>query len=457
MKIENLTIESAHEGLKNGDFTSVELTNAYLQKIEEKDEEIKAFVTVTRDLALKQAKEADEMIKRGEMTMLTGIPCALKDNLLVKGEKCTASSKFLENYIAPYNATVVEKLRKQGAVFLGKTNLDEFAMGSSCENSAFFKTKNPRDLERVPGGSSGGSAASVAADMCVYALGTDTGGSIRQPASFCGVVGFKPTYGTVSRNGIIAFASSLDQAGPITKNVTDAQIVFEAIKGVDEYDSTTVEHTEEESDGFKIGVPKEYFVDGLDKEVEKSIREAIEEYRQMGAEIVDISLPHMQYALACYYIIAPAEASANLARFDGLRYGQSVDGIVENRTKYFGNEVKKRIMLGTYTLSSGYYDAFYKKALKVRTLIKNDFEEAFKKVDVILGPTSPCLPFKIGEKQEDPMAMYLSDIYTVSVNLAGLPAISIPSKTEGLPIGIHLIGQSLKERSLLKIASRYVR
>jgi aspartyl-tRNA(Asn)/glutamyl-tRNA(Gln) amidotransferase subunit A len=457
MKIENLTIESAHEGLKNGDFTSVELTNAYLKKIEEKDGEIKAFVTVTKDLALRQAKEADEMIKRGEMTMLTGIPCALKDNLLIEGEKCTASSKFLENYIAQYNATIVEKLKKQGAVFLGKTNLDEFAMGSSCENSAFFKTKNPRDLERVPGGSSGGSAASVASDMCVYALGTDTGGSIRQPASFCGVVGFKPTYGTVSRNGIIAFASSLDQAGPITKNVADAQIVFDAIKGLDEYDSTTVEYTEKELDSFKIGVPKEYFVDGLDKEVEKSIREVIEQYKKMGAQIVDISLPHMEYALACYYIIAPAEASANLARFDGLRYGQNIDGIISNRTKYFGSEVKKRIMLGTYTLSSGYYDAFYKKALKVRTLIKNDFDEAFKKVDVILGPTSPSLPFKIGEKQEDPMAMYLSDIYTVSVNLAGLPAISIPFKTDGLPIGIHLIGQSFREKALLNIANNYDR
>lgn len=457
MKIENLTIKSAHEGLKNGDFTSVELTTAYLKKIEEKDGEIRAFVTVTKDLALKQAKEADEMIKRGEMTMLTGIPCAFKDNYLIKDEKCTASSKFLENYIAPYNATVVEKLRKQGAVFLGKTNLDEFAMGSSCEKSAFFATKNPRDLERVPGGSSGGSAAAVAADMCVYALGTDTGGSIRQPASFCGVVGLKPTYGTVSRNGIIAFASSLDQAGPITKNVTDAQIVFEAIKGADEYDSTTVEYVEEESNSFKIGVPKEYFAEGLDEKVKESIMVAIDQYRKMGAEIVDVSLPHTEYALACYYIIAPAEASANLARFDGLRYGQNVDGIIENRTNYFGSEVKKRIMLGTYTLSSGYYDAFYKKALKARTLIKRDFDEAFKKVDVILGPTSPCLPFKLGEKQEDPMAMYLSDIYTVSVNLAGLPAISIPSKNEGLPIGIHLIGQPFKEKALLKIANNYDR
>jgi aspartyl-tRNA(Asn)/glutamyl-tRNA(Gln) amidotransferase subunit A len=452
MKIENLTIKEAYEGLKNGDFTSVELTQAYLDKIEEKDKEINAFITVSKDLALEQAKKADEMIKGGKMTLLTGIPCALKDNILVKGIKCTAGSRFLENYIATYNASVVKKLEEQGAVFLGKTNLDEFAMGSSCEKSAFFPTKNPNDLERVPGGSSGGSAASVSADMCVYALGTDTGGSIRQPASFCGVVGFKPTYGAVSRNGIIAFASSLDQVGPLTKNIEDAQIVFDAIKGVDKMDSTTIGYTEEDIDlkNIKIGVPKEYFTAGLDKEIEDSVKDAIERYKKLGAEIVDISLPHSEYALACYYIIAPAEASSNLARFDGLRYGENIDGSVSNRTEFFGKEVKKRIMLGTYTLSSGYYDAFYKKALKVRTLIKNDFDEAFKKVDVVLGPTSPCLPFKIGEKMDDPMSMYLADIYTVSVNLAGLPAVSLPITKN---IGLHLIGSPFKEKKLLKIAS----
>ena len=452
MKIENLTIKEAYEGLKNGDFTSVELTQAYLDKIEEKDKEINAFITVSKDLALEQAKKADEMIKGGKMTLLTGIPCALKDNILVKGIKCTAGSRFLENYIATYNASVVKKLEEQGAVFLGKTNLDEFAMGSSCEKSAFFPTKNPNDLERVPGGSSGGSAASVSADMCVYALGTDTGGSIRQPASFCGVVGFKPTYGAVSRNGIIAFASSLDQVGPLTKNIEDAQIVFDAIKGVDKMDSTTIGYTEEDIDlkNIKIGVPKEYFTAGLDKEIESSVKDAIERYKKLGAEIVDISLPHSEYALACYYIIAPAEASSNLARFDGLRYGENINGSIANRTEFFGKEVKKRIMLGTYTLSSGYYDAFYKKALKVRTLIKNDFDEAFKKVDVVLGPTSPCLPFKIGEKMDDPMSMYLSDIYTVSVNLAGLPAVSLPITKN---IGLHLIGSPFKEKKLLKIAS----
>jgi len=452
MKIEKLTIKEAHEGLKNGDFTSVELTQAYLDKIEEKDKEIKAFLTISKDLALKQAQKADEMIKNGKMTLLTGIPCALKDNILVEGIKCTAGSKFLENYIATYNASVVKKLEEQGAVFLGKTNLDEFAMGSSCEKSAFFPTKNPNDLERVPGGSSGGSATSVSADMCVYALGTDTGGSIRQPASFCGVVGLKPTYGAVSRNGIIAFASSLDQVGPLTKNTEDAQIVFDAIKGIDKMDSTTIDYDEEDIDlkNIKIGVPKEYFTAGLDKEIEDSVKDAIERYKKLGAEIVDISLPHSEYALACYYIIAPAEASSNLARFDGLRYGENIDGSISNRTEFFGKEVKKRIMLGTYTLSSGYYDAFYKKALKVRTLIKNDFDEAFKKVDVVLGPTSPCLPFKIGEKMDDPMSMYLSDIYTVSVNLAGLPAVSLPITKN---IGLHLIGSPFKEKKLLKIAS----
>ena len=452
MKIKDFTIKEAHEGLKNGEFTSVELTQAYLDKIDERDKEIKAFITVNKDLALEQAKRADEMIKNGKMTLLTGIPCALKDNVLLKGIKCTAGSKFLENYIATYNASVVKKLEEQGAVFLGKTNLDEFAMGSSCEKSAFFPTKNPNDLERVPGGSSGGSAASVSADMCVYALGTDTGGSIRQPASFCGVVGLKPTYGSVSRNGIIAFASSLDQVGPLTKNTEDAQIVFEAIKGVDKMDSTTIDYTEEDIDlkNIKIGVPKEYFTTGLDKEIEDSVKSAIEKYKKLGAEIVNISLPHSEYALACYYIIAPAEASSNLARFDGLRYGENTDGSIKNRTEFFGKEVKKRIMLGTYTLSSGYYDAYYKKALKVRTLIKNDFEEAFKKVDVVLGPTSPCLPFKIGEKMDDPMAMYLADIYTVSVNLAGLPAVSLPIANN---IGLHLIGSSFKEKKLLKIAS----
>ena len=462
-----LTIKEAHEGLKNGEFTSVELTQAFLDRIKEKDGEIKAYITVTEELALEQAVKADLMIKNKEIYSLTGIPCAIKDNILIKDVKCTAGSKFLENYIASYDATVIEKLEKMGAVFLGKTNLDEFAMGSSCENSAFFPTRNPRDLERVPGGSSGGSAASVAADMCVYALGSDTGGSIRQPASFCGITGLKPTYGTVSRYGLIAYASSLDQIGPLTKNIEDAKIVLDAIKGSDPMDSTSF-NSEKESklEKIRIGVPKEYFAEGLDKEVEKAIKNAINIYKELDAEIVEISLPISEYALACYYIIAPAEASANLARFDGLRYGKTVkdeetekliDIYLKNRTNGFGKEVQKRIMLGTYTLSSGYYDAYYKRALKARTLIKADFDKAFEKVDVILGPTSPCLPFKIGERSDDPMSMYLADIYTVSVNLAGLPALSIPcGKSEsGLPIGMHLIGAPFEEEKLLSIASLF--
>jgi aspartyl-tRNA(Asn)/glutamyl-tRNA(Gln) amidotransferase subunit A len=462
-----LTIKEAHEGLKNGEFTSVELTQAFLDRIKEKNEEIKAYITVTEALALEQAAKADLMIKNKEIYSLTGIPCAIKDNILIKDIKCTAGSKFLENYIASYDATVIEKLEKMGAVFLGKTNLDEFAMGSSCENSAFFPTRNPRDLERVPGGSSGGSAAAVASDMCVYALGSDTGGSIRQPASFCGITGLKPTYGTVSRYGLIAYASSLDQIGPLTKNIEDAKIVLDAIKGSDPMDSTSFNSEKKNKLGkIKIGIPKEYFAEGLDKEVEKTIKEAINVYKELGAEIVEISLPMSEYALACYYIIAPAEASANLARFDGLRYGKTVkdeetekliDIYLKNRTNGFGKEVKKRIMLGTYTLSSGYYDAYYKRALKARTLIKADFDKAFEKVDVILGPTSPCLPFKIGEKSDDPMSMYLADIYTVSVNLAGLPALSIPcGKSEtGLPIGMHLIGAPFEEEKLLSIASLF--
>ena len=457
----NLTIKQAHSSLKEKRFSSVELTQAFLNRIDEKDKEIKAYLTVTTELALKQAKAADEKIKKGEMDILTGIPCAIKDNMMIKNIKCTAGSKFLENYISPYNATVIEKLKD--CVFLGKTNLDEFAMGSSCENSAYFSTSNPRDLERVPGGSSGGSAAAVASDQCIFALGSDTGGSIRQPACFCGITGLKPTYGTVSRYGLIAFASSLDQIGPMTKNIEDAEIVFNAIKGIDKMDSTSCDETRNrEINKIKIGVPKEYFGRGLDSEIEKAVKDAISFYEKNGAEIHEISLPHTEYALACYYIIAPSEASANLARFDGIRYGKIssgeslIDYYLQNRTKGFGDEVKKRIILGTYTLSAGYYDEYYKKALKVRTLIKQDFEKVFEKVDVIIGPTSPCLPFKIGELVDDPLAMYLSDIYTVSVNLAGLPAISIPcGKSNGLPIGMQLIAPAFMENNLFKIAKLY--
>lgn len=457
----NLTIKQAHQGLKEKQFSSVELTKAYLDRIQEKDKDIKAYLTITSELALNQAKIADEKIQKGEINILTGIPCAIKDNIMIKGVRCTAGSKFLEQYVSPYNATVIDKL--EGAVFLGKTNLDEFAMGSSCEKSAYFPTHNPNDLERVPGGSSGGSAAAVAANECVFALGSDTGGSIRQPACFCGITGLKPTYGTVSRYGLIAFASSLDQIGPMTKNIEDAEIVFSAIKGLDSMDSTSSDKSiNKEIKKIKIGVPKEYFAQGLDPKIEESVRSAISFYEKQGAEIIEISLPHTEYALACYYIIAPSEASANLARFDGIRYGKVSSGenlmdyYLQNRTKGFGEEVKKRIILGTYTLSAGYYDEYYKKALKVRTLIKQDFEKAFEKVDVIIGPTSPCLPFKIGELVDDPLAMYLSDIYTVSVNLAGLPAISIPcGESNGLPIGMQIIAPAFMENNLFNIAKIY--
>ena len=463
----NLAIEKAKQALKNKEYSAIELTKAYLDKIKEQDKEIKSYLAITEDLALAQAVKADRMIANHEEKALTGIPCAIKDNIMIKGEKCTAGSKFLENYIAPYDATVIEKLKEQGAIILGKTNLDEFAMGSSCENSAFFPTKNPNDLERVPGGSSGGSAAAVAADLCVFALGSDTGGSIREPASFCGISGIKPTYGTVSRYGLIAYASSLDQIGPLAKNTEDCQIVFEAIRGKDKYDSTSLEQVSKNCEfdikKLKIGVPKEYFGQGLDPVIKKAVNQAIDFYKQNGAEIIEINLPYTDYALACYYIIAPAEASANLARFDGIRYSEIVEGdksnnliqtYLQNRTAGFGKEVKKRIMLGTYTLSAGYYDAYYKKALKVRTLIKKDFEEAFKKVDVILGPTSPLLPFKIGEKTHDPLAMYLADIYTVSLNLAGLPGMSIPCGYEGrLPIGLQIIAPSFEENIIFETAN----
>lgn len=462
-----LTIEKVKQALKNKEYSAVELTKAYLAKIKEQDKEIRSYLTITEDLALMQANMADLMIADHKEQALTGIPCAIKDNIMIKGEKCTAGSKFLENYIAPYDATVIEKLKEQGAIILGKTNLDEFAMGSSCENSAFFPTKNPNDLERVPGGSSGGSAAAVAADLCVFALGSDTGGSIREPASFCGISGIKPTYGTVSRYGLIAYASSLDQIGPLAKNTEDCQIVFEAIRGKDKYDSTSIEQVSKKYEfdikKLKIGVPKEYFGQGLDPMIKKAVNQAIDFYKQNGAEIIEINLPYTDYALACYYIIAPAEASANLARFDGIRYSEIIEGdksdnliqtYLQNRTAGFGKEVKKRIMLGTYTLSAGYYDAYYKKALKVRTLIKKDFEEAFKKVDIILGPTSPLLPFKIGEKTQDPLAMYLADIYTVSLNLAGLPGMSIPCGYEGkLPIGLQIIAPSFEENIIFETAN----
>ena len=456
-----LTIREAHDGLKNKEFTSVDLTKAYLDKIKKSD--LNTFLSVDEDFALNQAKHADIKIKSGEFGMLMGIPCAIKDAIMVEGQKCTSASKILENYVAPYDATVIQKLYEAGAVILGKTNLDEFAMGGSGENSAFGTTKNPHDKTRVAGGSSSGSAASVAANEACFALGSDTGGSIRLPSSFCGVVGLKPTYGAVSRYGLIAFGSSLDQIGPIAKNVEDAKIIFKAISGKDKMDATSTDYKFEESDiklkGLKIGVPKEYFVEGIDPEVEKIIRSAIKKAEDAGAEIIEISLPSVEFALACYYIIAPSEASANLARFDGIRYGLSVqdgnllDVYLKSKGHGFGAEVKRRIMIGTYTLSSGYYDAYYKKAQEVRQLIKQDFRKAFKKVDFIFTPVSPVPAIKIGERTDDPLSMYLMDIYTVSVNLAGLPGISMPAGKMGdLPVGLQIIGNHFEENKILSVA-----
>jgi len=464
----NLTIVQTHKGLLEKKFSALELTKFFLNKIKKRDKKIFAFITVTDDLAISQAKEVDKLISaEKKIPILAGVPVAVKDNILVKELKATCASKILENYVAPYDATCIKKLKELGAVILGKTNLDEFAMGSSTEHSAFFPTKNPHDLTRVPGGSSGGSAAAVAADLCCYALGSDTGGSIRQPASFCGVVGLKPTYGAVSRYGLIAFASSLDQIGPITKTAEDAQIVFNAISGKDPLDSTSVESPKLQTTNYKlqtikIGIPKEYFVEGMDKEVEKMVKEAIKKIEEMGAKIEEISLPHTEYALPVYYIIMPSEASANLARYDGIKYGLSKSNrdllsvYLKSRGDGFGDEVKRRIMLGTYALSAGYYDAYYLKAQKVRTLIRQDFDKAFKKVDAIFTPTSPFTAFKFGEKIKDPLSMYLSDIFTASVNLVGLPAVSAPIGFKGkLPVGLQIIGKPFEENKILEISKIY--
>ena len=465
MSLNQLTIQQAHKGLKNKDFSAGELTEAVLEQIKKRDKDIGAYLTVTEDLALEQAKKVDEKIKkREEIGVLEGIPVAVKDVILVEDVKCTAASKILENYIAPYDATVIKKLKKEGAVILGKTNLDEFGMGGSTENSAFKVTKNPNDLTRVAGGSSGGSAAAVVANEARYALGSDTGGSIRLPSSFCGVVGLKPTYGAVSRLGLIAFGSSLDQIGPIAKTVEDAQIIFKAILGKDKLDATSVDYTFSDLNvdikDLKIGIPKEYFVKGIDTEVEKIIKETIKKIEEKGAKVEEVSLPNTEFALACYYIIAPAEASANLARFDGIKYGLSenqkdlLDVYLKTRGRGFGSEVKRRIMLGTYSLSSGYYDAYYKKAEEVRNLIKQDFENVFKKVDLIFCPVSPFPAFKIGEKLNDPLSMYLVDIYTVSLNLAGLPGLSLPvGKIENLPVGLQIIGNYFQENKIFNMAS----
>lgn len=471
MELYTLNIEEARAVIAKGEVSPLELTEAILKRIETVDDKIKAYVTLTRDQALNQAKNPGNRTKDENKAALFGIPVAIKDNICTEGIRTTCSSKILENFIPPYDSTVIKKLKGQGSILVGKTNLDEFAMGSSTENSVFGHTRNPWDITRIPGGSSGGSAAAVSADMCIAALGSDTGGSIRQPAAFCGVVGLKPTYGRVSRYGLVAFASSLDQIGPITKNVKDAAILLNVISGHDPNDATSAgiyapDFTSvigQDIKGLKLGVPKEYFLEGMDREVEEAVKLAISKLESLGAIPVEISLPHSRYAVAAYYILATSEASSNLARYDGVKYGLRVEGedliemYMKTREKGFGTEVKRRIILGTYTLSSGYYDAYYKKAQQVRTLIKQDFEMAFKKVDAIVTPTTPSPAFKAGEKTEDPLQMYLADIFTISVNLAGVPGISVPCgfTSNNLPVGLQIIGKHFDEETILKTAYAY--
>jgi aspartyl-tRNA(Asn)/glutamyl-tRNA(Gln) amidotransferase subunit A len=480
-------IKELHQKLIDKEITAVQLTEQYFDVISKKDKEINAYLTLTKESALEQARKVDEKISRGEeIGILEGIPGAIKDNICIKNVRTTASSKILDNYIAPYSATVIEKLEKAGAIILGKTNCDEFAMGSSTENSAYGVTKNPHDTKRVPGGSSGGSAATVAADMAAWSLGSDTGGSIRQPASFCGAVGLKPTYGRVSRNGLIAMASSFDQIGPITRSVEDSAIILSIISGGDKMDATSTpdfgkkyeKYLTGEIKGMKIGIVKQY-LDSLEGEMKLSIEKVIEKYKKLGAEIIEIELPNTKYALPAYYIIQPCETSSNLARFDGVKYGMRSDDkkdskaenpgslpktlletYLDTRQYNLGAEVKRRIMLGTYALSSGYYDAYYLRAQKVRTLIKKDFEKAFGKVDLILTPTTPTPAFKLGEKTNDPLEMYLEDIFTITANITGIPAISVPAgkiSIEGkeLPVGFQLLGKWFDEENLLRAAHAY--
>ena len=473
MKITELTVHELQDKLASGELTVTQITKAYTDRIQEKEGQVEAFVTTLTDEATEEAKKMEEKIASGEIkSSLAGIPIGIKDNMCTKGVRTTCSSKMLENFVAPYDATVIEKIKEQGMINLGKLNMDEFAMGASTEYSYFKKTKNPWNLNTVPGGSSGGSAAAVAAQMVPWALGSDTGGSIRQPAAFCGVVGLKPTYGLVSRYGLVAFASSLDQIGPITKDVRDAAILLNVIAGHDEKDSTSqniekkdyTKALEKDIKGIKIGVPKEYFGEGINPEVKEKLMQAIEEYKKMGAEVEEFSLDIAKYALATYYIVACAEASSNLGRFDGIRYGYrtknftNLKDIYKNsRSEGFGPEVKRRIILGTYVLSSGYYDAYYKKAQLVRTLVMKEFEKAFAKYDVLLTPTSPTVAFEIGTRSNNPLEMYLADICTVSVNIAGLPGISIPCgvDSKGMPVGMQLIGNRFQEEKILNAAYAY--
>jgi len=475
-----LKIEEASNKLKAGEITSSELLESVISRIEKVEPEIKSYLTKTFDIAREQAQKSDERYKKREpLSDLDGIPVALKDVFCTKGVKTTAASKILDDFIPPYNATVVEKLENAGAIMLGKVNTDEFTMGSSTENSAFGPTHNPWDTSRVPGGSSGGSAAAVAADECLFALGTDTGGSIRQPASFCSVTGLKVTYGLVSRNGVVSYASSFDTIGPIAKSAADVAIILNVIAGNDPMDSTSVQENlpdyttflGKDIKGKKIGIPKEFYGEGLQPEVDKILKDAIKKLESLGAEVEEMSLPSTDFAIAMYYIIAKSEASSNLARYDGIRYGYSnlkkdkskikdlVDLYFKNRTEAFGNEAKRSIMMGTYTLSSGYFDAFYKKASQVRSLIKKEYEDAFKKYDVLITPVSPFPAFKIGEKLEDPLSMYLADVNTVPINPAGVPAMSVPAgfTSENLPVGMQIIGPHLGEGKIIEIADAFQR
>jgi len=472
MNLHSLTLHELQSKLKSREISSEELTESVFDRISSTEDKVHAYITLCHDSASQEAKRADGRLKRGENSFaLLGIPIALKDIFLTRGVLTTCASKILGSFIPPYDSSAVKKLKEAGAVLVGKTNMDEFAMGSSTENSAFAITRNPWQLDRVPGGSSGGSAAAVAADQCIASLGTDTGGSIRQPAACCGIVGLKPTYGRVSRFGVIAFASSLDQVGPLTKDVTDCALLLETIAGHDPSDSTSVNAPvpayERSLDGaikgLRVGIPKEYFIPGMQQEVEKSVKEAIRVLERSGIAVEEISLPHTEYAVAVYYVIATAEASSNLARYDGMKYGHraAAEDLTETyrktREEGFGAEVKRRIMLGTYALSAGYYEAYYLKAQKVRALVKKDFAEAFKKCDAIITPTAPTTAFKIGERTQDPLQMYLSDIFTISVNLAGLPGLSVPcgSDSGGLPIGMQIIGKHFDEETILRIGFAY--
>ncbi len=472
MELNQLTIHELQKRLRDGDTTSVEITESVYRRIASVEERVHSYITLTEKTAIDQAREADKRIQAGNGEALTGIPIALKDVMCTRGIRTTCGSRTLENFIPPYDATVIRKLKDAGAVFVGKTNMDEFAMGSSTETSRFGITKNPWDLDRIPGGSSGGSAAAVVADECIASLGTDTGGSIRQPAALCGVVGLKPTYGRVSRFGLVAFASSLDQIGPITKDVEDCAIMMNAIAGHDACDSTSLpravpdyrDFLSRDIGGWTVGIPEEYFVEGIDPEIRASIDTTIKTLEGLGARCIDISLPHTEYCVATYYIIAPSEASSNLARYDGVRYGfrapggeNLLDMYKKTRSAGFGPEVKRRIMIGTYSLSSGYYDAYYKKASQVRALIRSDFDHAFTECDVVITPTTPTPAFRIGEKMDDPLQMYLYDIFTLSTNLAGVPGISVPCgyTKSGLPIGVQFMASHFDEGKLLQIASAY--